>query len=394
MPKGAIAVEHLWKRFREDENRWALTQQMKYVIAKRRHRDDAFWRFALRDVTAGIQPGESVGLVGPNGSGKSTLLKLITGVTYPYAGRVEVEGRIGALIELRAGISDELTGHENVYLYGSLLGLKRAQVAERYDRIVEFANLQDAIERQVKFYSSGMKMRLGFSVAVHLDPDVLLIDEVLAVGDAVFQQRCHDRMREVQQSGTTLILVSHDLAAVEGTCDRCLLLMDGVLRADGPIREVLGAYRQLIEETVAATEDVGGDVQVLKGAITDGSGGSPRSNEPCELKLTLRSERSLEAAIFVGITEGPATPIFTLRHHVGLDVGDTDLTCVLRTLPLPTGRFFVWVGAKEMTSRRPEVTPWHPVCWFDVIGARLQKPPSGIILLSPVQVLGDWKTAE
>jgi ABC-type polysaccharide/polyol phosphate transport system ATPase subunit len=387
---GQLVVDRLWKRFRDDENRWAMRRQARYLVAKYRHHDEAFWRYALKDVNLEIQSGESVGLVGPNGSGKSTLLKLITGVIYPYAGSVSVKGRIGALIELRAGIQDELEGRENVYVYGSLLGLKRSDVAKKFDQIVQFADLEDAIDRQVKFYSSGMKMRLGFSVVAHLDPDVLLVDEVLAVGDSMFQQRCHERMREVMQAGTTVVLVSHDLAAVEGTCDRCIMLTDGVVRADGPIRDVLTAYRHWIEQASSLPGQSDGEVTVLKASVTDGDGGSPRSNQEAELQLTLRSEKPRQAALWIGITEGPATPIFVIRHNTQLDAGDTELVCRVRSLPLPKGRFYAWVFAREMSQDKRELIPWHPAGWFDVIGGKLQKPPNGIILLSPVQVTGDW----
>ena len=388
LPEGSVEVNRLWKRFRQDENRWALTQQAKHKIAKLRHRDDHYWRYALRDIDFRIDSGESVGLVGPNGSGKSTLLKILTGVTYPYSGSIRVQGRVGALIEVRAGIQSDLSGRDNVYLYGSLLGLKRSEVRKRFDRIVEFAELEDAIDRQVKFYSSGMQMRLGFSVVAHLDPAIMLVDEVLAVGDATFQQKCHNRMRETLDSGTTLILVSHDLAAVEGTCTRCLLMTDGVLRADGPIRDVLGTYRQWIEETATQPEGVEGEIQVLKATATDGDGGSPRSDEPMDIRLVVHSEEARAASIFLGVSEGPATPIFVLRYNGRLVQGETDITCRLRHLPLPGGRFFVWMYV--MDPRKRELLPWHPVCFFDVIGGKLQKAPRGIVRLSAVQVAGDW----
>jgi ABC-2 type transport system ATP-binding protein len=389
LPEGAVEVNRLWKRFRQDENRWALTQQTKHKIAKMRHRDDHFWRYALRDIDFKIEPGESVGLVGPNGSGKSTLLKILTGVTYPYAGSIMVQGRVGALIEVRAGIQNDLSGRDNVYLYGSLLGLKRQDVKKRFDRIVEFAELEDAIDRQVKFYSSGMQMRLGFSVVAHLDPAIMLVDEVLAVGDATFQQKCHNRMRETLEGGTTLILVSHDLAAVEGIASRCLLMTDGVLRADGAIRDVLSIYRQWIEETAAQPEGVQGDIQVLKASATHDDGGSPRSDDAANIRLVVHTDEPRAASIFLGVSEGPATPIFVLRYNGRLQEGETELSCRLRHLPLPGGRFFVWMYVMETASRR-ELLPWHPVCFFDVIGGKLQKAPRGIVRLSAVQVAGDW----
>ncbi len=186
----------------------------------------------LKDIDFEVAPGEAVGIVGVNGSGKSTLLKIISGVMFPHSGMVETTGRIGALIEVMSGISGELTGRENVLVYGTLLGLSRKQIAERFDQIVAFAEVEDAIDRQVKFYSSGMKMRIGFSIAAFLEPEILIVDEVLAVGDSSFQQKCLNRMREVTQSGSTLLLVSHDLASVAATAERGIWLED----ARGPRR--------------------------------------------------------------------------------------------------------------------------------------------------------------
>jgi ABC-type polysaccharide/polyol phosphate transport system ATPase subunit len=388
LPEGAVRGDRLWKRFRNDERRWDLSYQARAKIQQWRHRDEAHWRYVLRDVSFEIQPGESVGLVGPNGSGKSTLLKLLTGTMYPYAGTLTVQGRVGALINLQAGIQTQLSGKDNIFLYGSLLGLKRAEVAKKFDQIVEFANLQEAVDRQVKFYSSGMQMRLGFSVACHLDPAVLLVDEVLAVGDATFQQRCLNRMQEVVQSGTTLVLVSHDLAAVEGTCNRCLWLTDGILLADGPIRDVLGTYRQWIEEIAVQNQGVKGEIEILKATATDGDRGSPRSDEPMEVRLVVHSDRPWEASFHIGVSEGPATPIFVLKYNTHIHEGENEITCVVHHLPLPRGRFYLWVAAKS--GPRIDLLPWHPACFFDVIGNKLQPAPRGIIRLSAVQVSGDW----
>ncbi len=388
LPEGSIRGDRLWKRFRDDEGRWKIGHQVKAKVEQWRHQDESYWRYVLRDISFEIEPGESVGMVGPNGSGKSTLLKLLTRTMYPYAGTLAVEGRVGALINLSAGISADLTGRDNVYLYGSLLGLKRSEVAKRFDQIVEFADLQEAVDRQVKFYSSGMQARLGFSVACHLDPAILLVDEVLAVGDATFQQRCLTRMQQVVESGTTLVLVSHDLAAVEGTCNRCLWLNNGVLLADGPIRDVLGIYRQWIEEVAEQLQGVKGEIEVLKATATDGAQGSPRSDEPMEVRVVVQCEQAYDAKFFIGVSEGPATPIFVVRYNGHLEQGENEIVCVLRHLPLPRGRFYVWLYAKDHHDH--QLLPWHPACFFDVIGIRLQKAPRGIVRLSAVQVTGDW----
>src|SRR3954447_14539365 len=248
LPDGTLVAEHLWKRFRADRRRMLLRDEMERLVRSRSQGVKERHRWVLRDVNVTAQPGESIGLIGSNGSGKSTLLKLFTRVMYPHTGQVTAQGRVGALIEVRAGIQPDLTGRENIFLYGSLLGLGRRNVAKRFDEIVEFAEVEDAIDRQVKFYSSGMQMRLGFAVAAFLEPDVLLVDEVLAVGDASFQQKCLNRMRHVLSNGTTLVLVSHDLAAVEATCSRAVWLDGGRVQSDGPVREVLASYRSSVQE--------------------------------------------------------------------------------------------------------------------------------------------------
>ena len=245
--RGTIATSETWKRFRVDSRPTYLQDQVGQVVDRMRGMSDTGWRWVLRDIDFEAAPGESWGLVGANGAGKSTLLKILTRVMYPTAGRIDVVGRVGAMIEVRAGIAPLLTGRENIYLTGILMGLKRKQIALRFDDIVEFAGLENAIDRQVKYYSSGMQMRLGFGVAAYLEPDVLLVDEVLAVGDASFQQRCLERMRHVLNQGTTLVLVSHDLAAVEATCTNAVWLNDGAVQSSGPIREVLGDYRRSVE---------------------------------------------------------------------------------------------------------------------------------------------------
>src|SRR5262245_31338074 len=247
LPEGAIVAEHIWKRFRPDRRRRLLRDEIERIRGRVTGKSSRSFRWALRDVNLHLEPGASLGLIGANGAGKSTLLKILTRVMYPYAGTLHVAGRVGALIEVRAGIHPDLTGKENTYLYGSLLGLSRREVSRRFDEIVAFAELDDAIERQVKYYSSGMQMRLGFAVAAFLEPDILLVDEVLAVGDASFQQKCLDRMRTVLANGTSLILVSHDLGAIEATCSQGMWLRDGAVEREGDVRDVLAGYRQWIE---------------------------------------------------------------------------------------------------------------------------------------------------
>ncbi|HTD53459.1 MAG TPA: ABC transporter ATP-binding protein, partial [Thermoanaerobaculia bacterium] len=203
---------------------------------------------ALMEVSFEVAPGETVGIVGPNGSGKSTLLKLLAGIVRPTEGKVTVEGRLGALLELGAGFHPEISGRENIEINGLLLGLTRRQIAQRFDQIVRFAEIEEFLDAPLKTYSSGMAVRLGFSIAAHSDPDVLLVDEVLAVGDERFAHRCLEKFAEFERAGKTLLLVSHDLALVAGRCRRALWLDHGRLLADGPAAETVARYRENVAE--------------------------------------------------------------------------------------------------------------------------------------------------
>ncbi len=236
-PVGRIDAERIWKRFRTDPNAGFFGR------VGRARAGGPRWRWALRDVSLQMEPGEAVGIVGVNGSGKSTLLKLLTGTMVPNAGRLDVAGKVGSLIELQAGLHPELSGRENALAYGALLGLSRRQARDGLDDVVEFAGVGDAAERQVKFYSTGMRLRLGFAIAAHLGAPVLLVDEVLAVADADFQHRSIARLRDLHAAGTTLVVVSHDLTVIDALCPRTVWLDDGVLAADGPTAEVLARYR-------------------------------------------------------------------------------------------------------------------------------------------------------
>jgi ABC-2 type transport system ATP-binding protein len=345
------------------------------------------WRWVLRDVDFKVEPGEAVGLVGANGSGKSTLLKILTRVMYPYAGRLEVTGRVGALIEIKAGIHPDLTGRENIHLYGSLLGLKRAEVTRRFDEIVEFAELTDAIDRQLKWYSSGMSMRLGFGVAAFLNPDILLVDEVLAVGDAAFQQKCLNRMRVVLAEGTTLVYVSHDLATVEATCTRGVWLDYGDIRADGSVRQSLGAYRHEIE-TLAEAQVADGAVKLTEAVATGLDGHPIRSHEPLEVTLRVKAADRTHGSLCIGVTEGPAAPVFLLRNDLDLAPGETEARCSITSLPLPRGRYFLWVGLFD--GRGVDLMAWHPAASFEVEGPELDVSPPGVMRLAPVYVNARW----
>jgi ABC-2 type transport system ATP-binding protein len=244
MGGSVIEIENLSKRFviRKEKS---LKERMVNFGRSNLHKED-FW--ALRDVSVAIDSGTTVGLIGPNGSGKSTLLKVIGGILQPTTGSVNLRGRLAALLELGAGFHPDLTGRENVYLNASILGLTRQQTDRYFDAIVDFSGIERFIDTQVKFYSSGMYVRLAFAVAVHVDPDILLIDEVLAVGDEPFQRKCMDRIRGLQHDGRTIVLVTHGLDTVAEICDRAVVLESGSVIADGAPRDALRVLRSEFEQ--------------------------------------------------------------------------------------------------------------------------------------------------
>lgn len=235
----AIEVDAVSKRFVLRRTR--SMKELAIYTAKGRQTADTL--LALDEVSLRVEQGESVGLLGLNGSGKSTLLKLISGVLRPDTGSVRVRGRVAGLIEVGAGLHPDLTGRENVFLNGAILGMSESQIRAQFDSIVAFSELEKFLDTEVKFYSSGMFLRLAFSVAVHTDPDVFLIDEILAVGDAPFQTKCIERVRQLSDEGRTLVVVSHDLPVVEQVCRRGVLLRAGRKLVDGPLQEVTSQLR-------------------------------------------------------------------------------------------------------------------------------------------------------
>jgi len=205
-----------------------------------------FW--ALRNVSFEVKPGEALGIIGPNGAGKSTALKVLTRILRPDLGRSIVRGRVGALVEIAAGFHPDLTGRENVYMQGAIMGMKRAEIQKKFDEIVDFAGVEPFIDTPIKRYSSGMNARLGFAVAAHLDPDVLLIDEVLSVGDLAFQEKCYERMQRFARSGIAIVFVSHNLSAVASLCDRVLVMRHGQVQTLAPTHDALTLYASMVQD--------------------------------------------------------------------------------------------------------------------------------------------------
>ena len=255
----SIIVENLAKRY--ELGRLQQATQLREQIAnlfqapfRRRREKEILW--ALQGVTFKVDQGEVVGIIGRNGAGKSTLLKILSKITYPTSGSVETRGRVASLLEVGTGFHEELTGRENVFLNGSILGMKKKEVVAKLDQIVSFAGVERFIDTPIKRYSSGMRLRLGFAVAAHLEPDILIVDEVLAVGDAGFQKKCISAMEDMRGGGRTVLFVSHNMAAVENLCSRGIWIDSGRVRMDGPTHEVLEGYMGTFADADGAVRDL------------------------------------------------------------------------------------------------------------------------------------------
>jgi lipopolysaccharide transport system ATP-binding protein len=300
--------------------------------------DETIW--ALRDVSFEIKRGEVVGLIGRNGAGKSTLLKILSRITEPTAGFADVYGRVGSLLEVGTGFHQELTGRENIYLSGAILGMKRVEVDRKFDEIVDFSEVEKFIDTPVKHYSSGMYLRLAFAVAAHLDPEVLLVDEVLAVGDTRFRRKCLGKMEDVGQEGRTVLFVSHNMAAISRLCERTILVDEGRLIEDGPSHQVIRAYLNYGEGTMAAREwpdsaqAPGGDVARLRAVRVRTVDG--RVAEAVDIRRPVRVEMEYEV-----LKSGHVLlPHFYFWNQEGVNVfGTLDLDPDWRSRPRPAGRY-------------------------------------------------------
>ena len=266
----------------------------------------SFWRgpqefYALREVSFEVGRGEALGIIGRNGAGKSTVLKLLSNITLPTFGEIRISGRLSALIEIGSGFHPELTGRENVFLNGSILGMRRSEIGRKLNDIIEFAGVRQFIDTPVKHYSSGMYVRLGFSIAAHLEPHILLLDEVLTVGDASFQEKCINRILELKRSGTTIVFISHDLGSVERLCERTLLLDGGRLVADGPSREVIARYRHSLPKFVPSAEKPDGGAEISSLSLRDDSGHEASAyytGYPIRVRVEFVAHQRLEDVVF------------------------------------------------------------------------------------------------
>ncbi len=363
----SIEVRGLSKRYRIGRlQRNAMIRERVAEFVKRpwgrgRGEPDSIW--ALRDVTFDVAGGEVVGIIGRNGAGKSTLLKILSKITYPTAGSVGVRGRVASLLEVGTGFHDELTGRENVYLNGSILGMRKREVEQRFDAIVEFSGVEQFIDTPIKRYSSGMRLRLGFAVAAHLDPDVLIVDEVLAVGDAGFQKKCLETMDGLRGGGRTVLFVSHNMAAVENLCSRGIWIDAGRITQDAPAKDVIRAYLA----SFAGEPQGGHDLSNSEGRVGSGEvrytkleylapDGTPRqttrSGDALVLRFHYHAEKPVHQPSFgFRLYTGMGTLLTetsTWHHGIGInriEPGDGSLDLEIDLLNLLPGRYWfsLWV---------------------------------------------------
>jgi len=364
MDPGEISVEGVSRRFRIHA-REARTLKDLFV---QRGRSEAADVWALHDVSLDVAHGEAVGLIGRNGSGKTTLLRIVAGIIKPTAGRVRAEGRIGSLLELGAGFHPDFTGRENVFLNGAIYGLRRADIRQRFDEIVAFAELEHAIDRPVRTYSSGMTVRLGFAIAAFLDADVLLLDEVFAVGDESFQRKCFGRIARFKQEGGTIVFVSHDAAAVERLCERSVLLEAGRVAFDGPTRAAIARYRRALADEIdpaergAGLREWGSGEATIASAALVGQEGAERlqflSGEPFALRIAVAAtdgipppRLQLELRDDAGtLVAGQAVDLGDLGW--GASNGERGVRFEIGSLPLADGRFHLRLGLTNESGER------------------------------------------
>jgi lipopolysaccharide transport system ATP-binding protein len=373
----AIRVERLGKRYeltaplhgraryrtlRESvsEGVGALTRRLRGQRAPTPHE---FW--ALKDVSLEVEPGQVLGIIGRNGAGKSTLLKILSRITRPTQGRAVINGRVGSLLEVGTGFHPELTGRENVYLNGSILGMSRREIDRKFARIVEFAEVEQFLDTPVKRYSSGMYVRLAFAVAAHLDPEILIVDEVLAVGDLAFQRKCVQRMGEVSRDGRTVLIVSHDIPMISRLSTRVVWLRDGCVYRDGSPADVIDGYYAFASRSAGPTADVdlrnhpnyrSNGISVQRSLRILSSDGGPATAIPAGDAVTFEVGFDPKVVAFdyvlgIDLCDPAGTPLAQLStsSHPGpplCDIADGRLACTIDELPLVPGEYMVnvWVG--------------------------------------------------
>lgn len=361
MSAAVIQVRGIGKQYRvgERERYQALRDVLSGALKQpwrvlRRRKPEKFW--ALKDVSFEVQQGEVVGLIGRNGAGKTTLLKILSRITRPTAGRAEVRGRVGSLLEVGTGFHPELTGRENVYLSGAILGMSKREISRKFEEMVAFAEVERFIDTALKHYSSGMQMRLAFAVAAHLEPEILLVDEVLAVGDIAFQKKCLGKMEEVSHGGRTILFVSHQMNQIRRLCQRALWMDGGAIRKSGPTAEVVGAYEVAMaggnpsERARCASRN--GKARFLRWEIAQPKAAQPNlltSLGPVTFRFTLElSQPARMAHHGIALFNSERQLMWAwAAHNLSLNAGSHALEYSFPMLPLRPGAYFWEVSLYE-----------------------------------------------
>jgi ABC-2 type transport system ATP-binding protein len=372
----AVTVDEVWKSFRLYHER---NQYLKAAVLRgRRARYEEF--NALKDVSFEVPTGATFGVIGSNGSGKSTLLKCLAGILFPERGKVSVQGRLSALLELGAGFHPELTGRENVYLNGAILGMNRKEIGRRFDEIVDFAGLEQFIDTPVKNYSSGMTVRLGFAIAAHVDPEILLIDEVLSVGDASFQRKCAEKIEDFRQQGRTIIFVSHSTGQVEQLCEDALWLERGQIKEIGPAVQVVNNYTgashdAIVEENVEYGQRWGTqEIQIVAVDLLDEHGAPAKvftSLRPMRIRIELVAHTPIrDPVVGVRIDQLHGVPMWGTnsrlrRHTIEFMDGPATVELDIESLPLLEGVYDLTVAVTDHTAIHP-FDHWDKRIRFDV----------------------------
>jgi lipopolysaccharide transport system ATP-binding protein len=374
----ALQIDHVWKKYCKTLKRsmlYGLKDICRNAVSLSSRSDvlrrDEFW--AVNDVSFEVERGEALGIIGPNGSGKTTLLKMLNGLFWPDKGKITVRGRVGALIEVGAGFHPMLTGRENIYVNAAILGMSKAETQAKFDSIVEFADVGDFIDTPVKHYSSGMFVRLGFSVAVHCEPDLLLVDEILSVGDLAFTLKCHRKIHELQRRGTTIVLVSHSLGLIRNTCSKVIWLMNGKIEANGEVQHVCDLYEKYVatnEKTAFEEADqiVSSDLKVKISKVefldkNDQSCSNYNVGDYFKLRIHFSCTRTVNNPIF-------AVTIFNLEdlavsanysnydgYNLVSILGRGYIDFCIGRLPLATSRYICSVTLSE--DAVSNVLEWH-----------------------------------
>jgi ABC-2 type transport system ATP-binding protein/lipopolysaccharide transport system ATP-binding protein len=386
MSNSAIVIDHVSKRFQRSVDRRRSLKER--IVRGRPTSTQDFW--ALRDVSVDIPKGSVYGLIGHNGSGKSTLLKLITGIYRPTSGTITTRGRIAALIELGAGFHPDMTGRENIRLNGAILGLSKREISEATEQIIDFSGLREFIDDPVKHYSSGMYVRLGFSVAVNLKPDILLVDEVLAVGDEEFQRKCFDHLTALRKTGTTIVVVSHGLGQIEALCDQVTWLDRGQVAETGPAHQVVSAYLEKVNSDESARNPrieavrTPGDrqsnstIELTRATITDAAGNpldhALTGTTFCVTVMMTAHEEVLGPNVRVALQHdsGPLVAMVNNhRHNVdfGYVRGVRTVTAAITNNPLLPGRYIVHLDVFDHTGSRV-IDTWNNALEFVVRSPR------------------------